>query len=347
MAKSYVTIPIIEIEKTCQAILESLTTPRAAATRVVKSLLDNELSGYPSHGILRMIELISQIKSKALHPRIRPSQRKHGRFSWMIDGRYGFGVLSAEKVTKIINQALMKESIALIGLKNSHNIGRLASILQSPAEKGNCILAFANYQGSGKNVLPWGGTSGRLSPNPLAIGIPRDRRPPLLVDMTTSTIPEGKIRYARLLQQQVPRGWLVNKDWHPVSDPRKVYKHPQQAFLSPLGGNFGHKGFALGLAVEVLAGIVTGAGYSQHTSSRGGNAALFIGFRPNIFGIDSKKILSDIENFIKHIRSSPPHKKDSPVRIPGEMHHVKIQRNRERGTLKIHAHIWGQILESR
>ncbi|MDA1303630.1 MAG: Ldh family oxidoreductase [Nitrospirae bacterium] len=344
MTKTYTTIPIPEIQKTCQSILLNLTTPRTIATRVVQSLLDNEFNGYPSHGILRMVEIVSQIRGKTLHPRNRPSLTRHSQISRIIDGRYGFGTLSAEKVSSALIQVLAEESIAVIGLKNSHNLGRLANIIRSPAEKGYIILAFANYQGAGKNVLPWRGTHGRLSPNPLAIGIPRPKNCPLLVDLTTSNVPEGKIRLAALQQQRVPKGWLVDKNWLPIYDPKKLYTNPQKAFLPPLGGAFGHKGFALGLAVEVLAGIVTGAGYSQNKPSRGGNGALFIGFRPNILGQESQKVLSDIEKFIKYCRSSPSYKKESTIRIPGEINHSKNQMDHSLGSLKIHRQIWEQII---
>jgi hydroxycarboxylate dehydrogenase B len=116
MAKTYITIPITEIEKKCQATLLNLATPRSIATRVVQSLLDNELRGYPSHGILRMIEIVSQIRKKTLHPNNRPFLTKHSQISRTIDGRYGFGTLAAERVTTALTQVLAKQSIAIIGL---------------------------------------------------------------------------------------------------------------------------------------------------------------------------------------------------------------------------------------
>ena len=65
MSKTYITLPISKIEKTCQLILRNLGTPQPIATRVVQSLLDNELRGYPSHGVLRMLEIVAQIRKKS------------------------------------------------------------------------------------------------------------------------------------------------------------------------------------------------------------------------------------------------------------------------------------------
>jgi LDH2 family malate/lactate/ureidoglycolate dehydrogenase len=170
---------------------------------------------------------------------------------------------------------------------------------------------------------------------------------PFSLNMTTSSVPEGKIRLAALQHQRVPRGWLIDKNWLPVYDPLELYTHPQRAFLPPLGGPFGYKGFALGLAVEILAGIVTGAGYSMTKPSPGGNGGLFIGFRPSILGRESKNVHSDIEKLIKYCRSSPPHKKASPIRIPGETNHSKIQQGRAKGMLKVHRKIWELIKSTR
>src|SRR5438067_2445961 len=87
----------------------------------------------------------------------------------------------------------------------------------------------------------WGGSDGRLATNPLSIATPGPERP-LLLDITTSVVAEGKVRLKRNAGQPVPAGWLVDSRGEPTTDPQDLYNAPRGAIL-PFGGIAGHKGY--------------------------------------------------------------------------------------------------------
>ena len=107
---------------------------------------------------------------------------------------------------------------------------------------------------SGHWVAPFGGLEGRLSPNPIAFACPVAEGPPLTGDFSTSVVPEGVVRSLRNRGARTPEGALRDAAGRPTTDPAVLYGEPRGA-LQPLGGDFGYRGTALALMVELLAAL--------------------------------------------------------------------------------------------
>ena len=105
-------------------------------------------------------------------------------------------------------------------------------------------------------VVPTFGRDGRLGTNPIAFAVPTGDGPPLVLDMATSAVAWGKIEIARREGKEIPLGWAVDALGIPTSDPHAA------CWLTPLGGERGHKGYALGTMVDVLCGPLAGAAWS-------------------------------------------------------------------------------------
>ena len=249
-----------QIRSECIRILGRYGTPESIASVVVEELLDAEREGYPTHGLLRFMEYVAAIKSGAVRPALEPSVTFNSNVSRLVDGHKSFGVIAAKRVVKELEELLSIGPLAVVGLTNSNHLGRVAHIGYPLTKKGFFVIGFVNYFGPGRQkVVPWKGAAGRLCTNPVLIAVPTSSGEPIIVDISTSTVAEGKIRLALYNGNTVPDGWLVDQDWRPVNDPSQLYT--ESAFLTPLGGDEGHKGFALGLVVDILAGILTGAGF--------------------------------------------------------------------------------------
>ena len=108
-------------------------------------------------------------------------------------------------------------------------------------------------------MAPWGGREARHGTNPIAMGFPSRSGPPVVLDMTTSAVAEGKVRVQRNRGAEVPDGWLLDAEGQPTNDPHTLYADPPGTIL-PLGGSLGHKGYGLNVGVELLAGALAGAG---------------------------------------------------------------------------------------
>ena len=127
------------------------------------------------------------------------------------------------------------------------------------AREGMIGQIFVNAGRLGYQIAPFGGIDGRLSTNPIAFAAPRRNANPILVDMTTSVVAEGKIRLAINQGVKVPEGWLIDGYGAPTTEPNDFKDDPPGAIL-PLGGDAGHKGYGLSIMVELLGGALSGQG---------------------------------------------------------------------------------------
>src|SRR5208337_4637103 len=109
---------------------------------VVNDLLESELEGYPTHGIARLIEYVSAIKTGTIVPYEKPAISFASTTARNIDGRRCFGTLAAKRVVTELTNLLLDNSIAVVGLANTNHLGRLAHIGRRLAEQGLLVLGF-------------------------------------------------------------------------------------------------------------------------------------------------------------------------------------------------------------
>jgi len=128
-------------------------------------------------------------------------------------------------------------------------------------------------------VAPHGGCERRLSANPIAGGAPRTNEPDVIMDISTCTVAEGKLKVARNKQESLAPGLFVNGQGQPATDAEEYYANPPGAIL-PMAG---HKGFSLSLFCEVFAGAMTGAGCSKPGIARVANGFMVFLLNPATF----------------------------------------------------------------
>ena len=116
----------------------------------------------------------------------------------------------------------------MIGLRNCGHLGRLGDWAEMAADAGQVSLHFLNTSGA-QRVAPFGGSDRRLSTNPLAIGVPLAGGDPAILDITTSTVAEGKLMVALNKGEQVPEGWIVDKHGEPTTDPQGLLRRRRAA----------------------------------------------------------------------------------------------------------------------
>ena len=187
-------------------------------------------------------------------------------------------------------------------------------------------LGTCNSPIHGHFVLPWGGREGRLGTNPIAYAVPTGGDP-VVADFSTSVAPEGKIRFYRNEGKSVPDGWILDADGKPTNDPNAFYGPPRGGIL-PLGAGAGHKGFAVGLLVEILGSAL--AGLSSRDPERFGNGVCFIVVDPSAFcPLEEFRRLMD--ETVAYIKSSPPAPGFDEVLVPGELEFRTRRQRQETG----------------
>lgn len=327
-----------EIKQICLKIFQKKGLSIKLARIWVKDLILNDIEDCSSHGVIRIKEYISHFEKGYVIPKNKPIVSKLSDFVYKIDGNRSIGPIVKQEIT---NQLLMlhkKNKFGFVTLHNSSHIGRLNSIAKEITNRGGLILGFLNSAGSGQIVVPFGGTFPKLSTNPILLASP-SAKGPIIIDFSTSSYSEGKLRTAYYKNQRIPEEIIIDKNGESFDDPAIFYKRIKEIFLTPLGGkNLGYKGFGLSLFTEILSGILSGGVNVSENSTMTGNDGFFITFAPELFGINIFEFNLKVSNLIEYIQSSgdPKHR----VRIPGLRHKTKIEK-----CLDIPEKLYNELLE--
>jgi uncharacterized oxidoreductase len=229
--------------------------------------------------------------------------------------------------SQIALRKALADGIAVVTARNSNHVGRLADTVESLKAGGLIGLAAVNDSGAGQCVVPWGGMDGRLSTNPIAVAVPGGDGRGMLFDFSTSAAASGKVRQLLLHGEDAPAGWLIDASGVPTRDPASLFDEPH-GFLLPAGG---HRGYALSLLVEVLAGVLSGAGFANPDPGPEEMNGLFIlALDPSWF-LPLATFRAHVDQLTAYIKTSRPTPNGGPVHIPGERSHEEAARREREG----------------
>ncbi len=229
--------------------------------RIAHYLVQANLVGHDSHGVIRAPTYIEWLRAgKVLANQAMKIVFENDAMA-VVDGQFGFGQVMGEEAMKLGIEKAGRQGVAVVALRNSGHLGRIGDWAELAARAGKVSLHFVNTNGGGILAAPFGGTQRRLSANPIAAGVPVSNGPPIILDISTCMIAEGKIKVAFNKGVTVPDGCILDGEGRPTNDPNVFYASPPGAIL-PFGG---HKGYSLSVIADVLAGALTG-GALQPTS---------------------------------------------------------------------------------
>ena len=299
-------------------------TPQVARC-VVDHLIKSNLMGIDSHGIMRLPDYVNWLSTGKAAGVDRLQVVTDAPATCLIDAHFTFGPVAATRACGIATDKARQFGVGVVSVRDSTHIGRLGHYVEELAEAGFIGFVCCQAQGAGQFVAPWGGSEARLTTNPLAWGFPSGRDDGALVmDLATSAAPEGKIRLAQRQGAAVPPGWIIDAQGRPSTDPADLHGPPPGAIL-PLGE---HKGYALALVVEALSGALSSGGCSRpgmETYTHGCNFFL-MAIRVDAFG-PREQFEHDLDAMLAYVKSSPPLRPETPVRVP---HELEMRRRRQR-----------------
>jgi uncharacterized oxidoreductase len=306
--------------------------------RIAQYLVESNLSGHDSHGVIRVPSYVDWLRAgKVLANRSLEVVFENEAIA-VVDGQFGFGQVMGEQATKLGIAKAERQGVAVVALRNSGHLGRIGDWAELAARAGKVSLHFVNTSGGGILVAPFGGSERRLSANPIAAGVPVKDGPPIIVDVSTCTIAEGKIKVAFNKGVKVPDGCILDGAGNPTNDPAAFYASPPGAIL-PMAG---HKGYGLGVLAEVLAGALTGGSCSHFGVDRVANNMLSVFFDPTFFQ-SADGFAQEIEKFIDHVQSSRVLTPEGEILMPGEPEARSRTRKRREG-ITIDDTTWRQIV---
>ena len=303
-----------ELQRISQRIFEAAGMPKESANQISHTLVEANLMGHDSHGVIRVIEYTKAIQTGRVDPLATPKAVRETTTTLLVDGHLCLGQLVAGWTMEKLIQKASQHYLAAGSIFHCGHIGRVGTYPQMAAERGFISLAFANGGGRYPRVAPHGGKRPIFGTNPLAAAFPVKDQPPVVMDFSTSIVASGKIRVLRDKDEELPDGWILDKRGRPSNLPEDYY---DGGMLLPIAG---HKGYGLSLLVEVLAGFLGGAGTPSLPESGYvvGNGVFFI-----VLNIEAFRPLSDfaiqVDDFTDYIKSTPPLDVGSEVLLPGEI----------------------------
>ena len=305
-----------ELTALCARLLSAGGLPDDEATHIARSLVVSNLMGHDSHGVLRLAPYLDALAAGSFLPGRKIRVVREAPASAVVDGQWGFGQSVTSQAMALAMDKARQASVGVVEVFNCGHIGRLGEYVETAAASDMIGLVTCNNHGSGTTQAPFGGAEGRMSPNPIALGVPTGGELPIVIDMTTSVVAEGKIRMKRNLGQPLPEGWALGADGRPTTKPEEFYGPPRGAIL-PFGGDSAHKGFALSILVEVLSGALGGAGYSRDGQKRWGNGVFVMALEVAAF-IEISEFKRNTREFIDWLKSSRLMEGFDEILMPGE-----------------------------
>lgn len=307
------------------------------ARTVAASLVLANRKGHDSHGVIRVLEYVPWIAQGWIVPDARMTVVRQTDCLLLVDGGWGFGQVVGREATAAAIGIARQSGVCVLSLRRSAHLGRIGEWAEMAADAGLVCFSFTNTHGGGVLVAPHGGSDRRLSANPLGASAPLPGGGQLVMDFATAAVAEGKLKVARAKGEKVPEGIFVRADGAPGTDPEEYYADPPGALL-PFGG---HKGFALSLFADLLAGGLSGAGCSREGEARVANAMLAVFLDPAAFAGEAF-FAEQARALVAHVKRSPPRAGFDAVRVPGEPEAQEMAR-RDRDGIPIDRSTWDAI----
>jgi L-2-hydroxycarboxylate dehydrogenase (NAD+) len=300
-------------------------------------LIEGDLRGHPSHGIQRLPLLVERIGRGLLDAKATPRGEWISASAVLVDGKRGFGAVAGRRAIALINERASETGIAVAAVRNANHLGMLAPYVEEAASFGSVAVAFTTSEAL---VHPAGGTVAMVGTNPISIAIPAVPHP-MVADVATGVVSMGKILAYGNRNEAIPEGWARDASGNPTTDPIEA----AAGAIAPFGGG---KGYALGLAIELLVSSLTGSALGRdvhgtldatQVSNKGD---VFLCFKPERFGVSGFADLATV--YLNDLRASPAVPGEVAVRVPGDRARDARTKSLNEG-FNVPEVVWRQLLD--
>ena len=308
------------------AVFASLGVPERDAHLVADSLVQADLWGHQSHGVLRLSWYAKRIQSGVMKAKTAPEFVVDGGALAVIDGHDGIGQVLTAMATRDAVRRAKAHGVAVVALRNSNHFGTAMYYTLIAAREG-CV-AFLSTNAS-PAMAPWGGRSKTVGTNPWSIAAPAGRYAPMVLDIANTGVARGKIYLAKQKGLPIPLGWAINTAGEPTTDATEAI----DGIILPMAG---HKGYGIAMMMDVMSGVLTGSAFGKKVNGpyqfdqRSGCGQLMIvldisAFQP-LDGFNTR-----MEELIQENKSVPLAKGFEEIFYPGELEARSEQENQRRG----------------
>jgi LDH2 family malate/lactate/ureidoglycolate dehydrogenase len=308
------------------AVYAAAGMPEGDARLAADTLVQADLWGHQSHGVMRLSWYVARLKAGVCTPVAAPEFAVDAGAIGVIDGHDAMGqVLTAHAMQDAIRRA-KAHGIGAVALRNSNHFGT-AMYFTLMAARAGCV-GFLSTNAS-PAMAPWGGRKKTVGTNPWSWAAPAGKLAPLVLDIANTGVARGKIYLARQKGQPIPEGWAIDGDGAPTTDPAAAI----DGIILPMAQ---HKGYAIAVVMDMLSGVLTGSAFGTgvhgpyQTEHRSGAGQMMI-----VLDIAAMQPLAEfgerMERYIAELKSVPLAKGFDEVVYPGELEARNDAKNRAAG----------------
>ncbi|MGE5508872.1 MAG: Ldh family oxidoreductase [Chitinophagales bacterium] len=323
----------------CADVLIAEGVPEDDARIVADSLVEANLRGVDSHGVIRLSMYVERMQKGGNRRTTDLTEVQGTSGLTVLDAHNGLGQVASHKAMQLAIARARETGLAAVGVRNSSHFGMAAYYSMLALEHDMIGLALSNT-----NVNMTTSTSAKpgVANNPWSATIPAGQELPVVIDMASSIVAAGKLMNAIAKGEKVPLGWGVDADGRLTDDPAKIF---YGGSLLPFGG---YKGYAIALLIDVLCGVLTGSGFGHEVSSPTKDRAkptraghFFLALDLKAVG-DPADFKARMDRMIADLHALTPAEGVDRVRVPGELE-FEAHRERTANGIPLPQAIWEDL----
>jgi LDH2 family malate/lactate/ureidoglycolate dehydrogenase len=308
-------------------LFQSTGMDQENAEFLAKSLVDTNLWGIDSHGVLRVPIYIKRLLAGSCNPKPDIKTIKSAITLAVLDGDDGAGqIVGREAMARAIELA-KTYNVGIVGAIRSNHFGAAAIFTRMAVDEGMIGIAMTNVV---QNVVAPGGSKPIIGNNPISVAVPTYGEFPFVLDISLSTVAGGKLLLASKKGEKIPLDWGTDINGHPTDDPDEAFK----GFLLPVGG---HKGLGLAYTIEILTGVISGGvfldamkGMYKYPDDPSLTSHLMAAVNLSAI-MDRDEMQQRMADFIQTIHNSPMWDQSKEMLIPGELEYRTMQQRKQKG----------------
>jgi LDH2 family malate/lactate/ureidoglycolate dehydrogenase len=329
------TYPVVEGERRIQAdplrasvaaIFAACEMSDADAYLLADSLVQADLRGVHSHGVLRVPEYVKKLRHDGVDPRGRPRTVKDAGAALVVDGGNSMGQVGATFAMRAAIERAKRTGVAAAAVRGSNHCGAMAFYAEMASKAGMVGLATTNAL---PTMAAWGGVDKIVGINPLGVAIPAHEELPVIFDGAFSGSAHGKIRVYAQKGLPIPEGWAFDAAGNPTTDATAAL----DGLLQPIGG---FKGIGLALVFGLLSSLLSDAAYGTELGNMvdgprpGQDGHLLLAFNVAAF-TDPDRFGRRVDAAIRQIHQSQRAPGVDQLYAPGELEQLTERRYQAEG----------------
>ena len=307
-------VPAADLHKQVVAILQGVGTPEEHADITARILVSSSLRGVETHGVGNAVRYSQSIESGEYTVPQTVEVVSETDTTALLSCGNGLGFVAAHQGMEMSIEKARKHGLGMTTIKDGHHIGMVGYYPMMAVAEDMIGMAMTN---ASRSVRPALGARPRVGTNPIAFGAPAGEERDFILDMATSTVASGKIALAKRLGVQMPVGWAVSAEGEAVTDPRG--DRGEDWAMNPLGNTReqgSHKGYGLGIVVDILCGVLSGGGFGAQLSGGENHTWTMAIDISKLRDIDDFKAMMD--DMIRELHATPALPGEAGVLVAGD-----------------------------